>query len=363
MQKRLYKRVAVKIGSNVLAGTNGLNKERIAHLVSQIVSMKKDGMEVILISSGAVAAGRAIFPAERKIDTISARQLWSAIGQVQLMNTYSEILEPYGLHCAQVLATKESFSDRKHYLNMKNCISTMLDNEVVPIVNENDTIAVSELMFTDNDELSGLISSMMNCEALIILSNVDGIYNGVPGTPGISLISEIAVNDNSIEDCISSEKSGFGRGGMHTKYNVARNIAIEGIRVHIANGTRQNILNDITLGNNVPCTTFIPNGKKMNSNKKWLAHSTSFAKGIAVVNEGAKTAFSPSETKASSLLLVGVTRIEGSFKKGDIIQIQDEQGEMLGLGKSQYDSKEAIMLIGQKAPRPLVHYDYMYLHK
>lgn len=363
MQKRLYKRVAVKIGSNVLAGEGGLNKQRISHLIDQIVSMKKDGMEVILISSGAVAAGRASFANERKIDTVSARQLWSAIGQVKLMNTYSEILEPHKLHCAQVLTTKENFSDRRHYLNMKNCISTMLDNEVIPIVNENDTIAVTELMFTDNDELSGLISSMMDCEALIILSNVDGIYNGVPGSPGVSLIPKISVNDNGIEDCISSEKSGFGRGGMHTKYNVAHNIANEGIQVYIANGARTNILNDITYGNDVPYTVFVPNSKKMKSNKKWLAHSSSFTKGFVVVNQGAKEALSTSETKASSLLLVGVTRIDGFFKKGDIIQIQDEQGEMLGLGKSQYDSKEAQTLVGQKAPKPLIYYDYMYLYE
>lgn len=362
MQELKYKRVAVKIGSNVLASADGsLNRNRIAHIVEQVVTLKRAGLEVILISSGAVAAGRATLLSDKKMDTVSARQLWSAIGQVKLMNTYSELFGPYGMHCAQVLTTKENFSDRRHYLNMKNCMTTMLDNDVVPIVNENDTISVTELMFTDNDELSGLISSMMNCEALIILSNVDGIFDGVPGTPGVQLIPEISVHDNSMEEFISTQKSGFGRGGMHTKYSVARGIALEGIPVFIANGTREHILNDLLFGNDVPCTLFKPNGKRLKSNKKWLAHSKSFAKGIVVVNSGAKSALF--ESRASSLLLVGVTRIEGFFMKGDIIRIQDEAGEMLGLGKSQYDSEDAVELIGQKAPKPLVYYDYMYLYE
>lgn len=362
MQEAQYKRVAVKVGSNILAAADGaLNRERISHLVDQIVLLKQQGIEIILISSGAVAAGRAIYPTEKKIDPVSSRQLWSAIGQVKLMNTYSKSFDRYGLHCAQVLTTKENFSDRRHYLNMKNCISAMLENNVVPVVNENDTISVTELMFTDNDELSGLISSMMYCEALIILTNVDGIFDGIPGTEGVSLIPEILASDDSHEEYISTQKSGFGRGGMHTKYSVARKIALEGTRVYIANGSRENILQDIIFGNQVPCTVFIPNGKKLKGNKKWLAHSDSFAKGIVVVNAGARNALF--DAKASSLLLVGVVAIEGFFMKGDVIRIQDEDGNQLGIGKSQYDSSEAVLLIGQKASKPLIYYDYMYIYE
>jgi len=361
MHEALYKRIAVKIGSNVLACSDGsLNRERISHLVDQVADLKSRGIEVVLISSGAVAAGRAVFSTEKRMDTVSARQLWSSIGQVKLMNTYSDSFDRYSIYCAQVLTTKENFSDRRHYLNMKNCILTMLENNVVPIINENDTISVTELMFTDNDELSGLISSMLYCEALIILSNVDGIYDGVPGTEGVSLIPEIKADDNSKEEFISVQKSGFGRGGMHTKYSVARKIALEGTKVYIANGARENILNDIVHGIRVPCTVFLPNGKKLRANKKWLAHSNSFAKGIAVVNEGAKTALF--DTKASSLLFVGIVEIKGFFMKGDIISIQDELGNLLGIGKSQYNSTEALPLIGKKASKPLIYYDYMYIY-
>lgn len=361
MQTRKFKRITVKIGSNVLAGPDGdLNMPRIEQIVEQVVTLKKHGTDVILVSSGAVASGRAKLPEGTKMDTVSARQLWSAVGQVRLMNTYSELFAKHNLFCAQVLTTKENFSDRRHYLNMKNCISAVLENGVVPIVNENDTIAVTELMFTDNDELSGLISSMMSCEALIILSNVDGIFNGIPGTEGVSIIPEIPAGDNSNESYISSQKSGFGRGGMHTKYKIARKIAMEGIPVYIANGTRDNIITDIVSGKNVPFTRFSPKKKKLKSSKKWLAHSESFAKGVVVVNEGAKNALF--DINANSLLMIGVTEIKGYFRQGDIIGIVDEQGNQLGLGKAQYNSEETRSLIGKKDAKPVIYYDYMYLY-
>lgn len=361
MSQSKYKRVVIKIGSNVLAASDGsLDVQRISHIADQVAHLREKGVEVILISSGAVASGRALFPVENKIDTVSARQLWSAIGQVKLMNTYSELFGKHKMFCAQVLTTKENFSDRRHYLNMKNCIYTLLENDVIPIVNENDTISVSELMFTDNDELSGLISSMMNSEALIILSNVDGIFNGKPGDEGVSVIPEISVKGHSIEEHISSQKSGFGRGGMHTKYSVAKKIASEGIPVYIANGKKENIITDILEEKNVVFTLFKPNGKKLKSNKKWLAHSSSFAKGRVIVNEGAKAALTGEN--ASSLLLIGVVSIEGFFKQGDIISIVDTEGNTLGIGKSQYDSDGAVEKIGKKASKPIIFYDYMYLY-
>ena len=361
MHTRKFKRIAVKIGSNVLAGENGkLDQLCISHIVDQIALLKSEGYEVILISSGAVASGRSTFPVENRIDTVSARQLWSSIGQVKLMNTYSDFFDKHQITCAQVLTTKENFSDRKHYLNMKNCISTMLEYNVVPIVNENDTISVTELMFTDNDELSGLISSMMDCDALIILSNVNGIYNGNPFEEGSTVIPEISVSDENFENFITTQKSGFGRGGMHTKFSIARKIALEGIPVFIANGRTNNIIVDITKHKKTVYTLFKPNGKKLKSNKKWLAHSHSFAKGIVVVNEGAKIALF--DENVNSLLLIGVVDIKGYFEKGDIIRIQDEEGNPIGLGKAQYDSEQAVELIGKKAEKPLIYYDYMYLY-
>lgn len=357
----MYGRVAVKVGSNVLAGANGdLDVDRIGHIVDQIANLKRSGTEVVLISSGAVAAGRAKIALDAKLDTVSVRQLFSAVGQVRLMNCYSDNFRRHDLFCAQILTTKENFNDRRHYLNMKSCISTVLENGVVPVVNENDTISVTELMFTDNDELSGLISSMMDCEALIILSNVDGIFTGKPGENGASLIPEIPAGNNSFRLCISSEKSGFGRGGMQTKYNIARKVALEGIPVFIANGKRDGIISDIVRGKDVPYTLFTPKEKRLKGNKKWLAHSESFAKGYLVVNSGARNALY--DDSANSLLMVGVVKISGYFKEGDIIGIMDEDGNHLGLGRSSYSSEEAEALVGKRDAKPVILYDYMYLY-
>lgn len=179
-----YKRIAVKIGSNVLTRKDGtLDITRMSALVDQIAELHKAGMEIVLISSGAVASGRSELKQHRKLDAVSARQLFSAVGQAKLINRYFELFREHGIACGQVLTMKENFATRQHYLNQRHCMEVMIENGVIPIVNENDTISVTELMFTDNDELSGLIASMMNMEALIILSNIDGIYNGNPENP------------------------------------------------------------------------------------------------------------------------------------------------------------------------------------
>lgn len=356
--KSKFNRVAIKIGSNVITQSDGsLNTGRMLRLVEEIAILYKQGIEVILISSGAVAAGKNSVIPSKKTGIISARQIWAAIGQVKLMSNYQFLFGKYGIQAGQLLATKEGVSDRIHYLNMKNCISAMLDNKVLPIVNENDTISITELMFTDNDELSGMISSMMDCGTLIILSNVDGIYTGTPGTTGSELIREIESNYEELDKYIMTTLSGYGKGGMLTKCSIAREIASEGIHVYIANGLRDSIINDIIREKDVSCTHFSPSSGRKNGVKKWLSHSDTFAKGIVYVNKGAGEALKGE--KATSLLMIGVVRIEGFFKKGDIIRIFDEKGRQIGLGKSQYDSRKAEQCLGEKMKKPLIHYDYM----
>ena len=206
-----YSKIVVKVGSNVLTRDDGrLNITRMAHIVDQISFLAKEGVQVILVTSGAVAAGRAEVEPLRKIDPVSGRQLWSAVGQVKLINRYADLFREHGLTCAQVLTTKENFSDRQHYLNMRNCIATLLENGVVPVVNENDTISVTELMFTDNDELSGLMASMMDMEALIILTNVDGVFTGSPDLPESKLIREVHHGESLDESVITSRSGNFG---------------------------------------------------------------------------------------------------------------------------------------------------------
>jgi len=236
-------------------------------------------------------------------------------------------------------------------------LNTLLENGVLPIINENDTISVTELMFTDNDELSGLIATMMDSEALIILSNIDGLFTDHPDNPGAEVLREVTPETSNLSKYIQTSKSEFGRGGMMTKTTIARKIAEQGIHVHIANGRTDNILIDLLDSNTDTLNThFIPNDKKSSGIKKWLAQSDSFAKGEVLINEGACEALL--SEKASSLLLIGVTSVKGFFKKGDIIKIIDQNGQELGLGKTLYDSEKACELAGKKKKQPIIHYDH-----
>lgn len=239
------KRIVVKVGSNVLTTDAGkLNITRMSALVDQIAWMRHHGYEVILVTSGAVACGRRELRVDHQLDSVEQRQLYSAVGQVKLVNLYYDLFREYNMHVGQVLTMKENFQTEDQYQNQRACMEVMLQNGVIPIVNENDTVCVTELMFTDNDELSGLIAQMMKAETLILLSNIDGIYTGNPEDPASELIRTVQP-DESLEEYIQTKKSTMGRGGMTSKYNTARSISRSGIQVIIANGERENILIDL----------------------------------------------------------------------------------------------------------------------
>ncbi len=358
--KNKFKRITIKIGSNVLTRSDGtLDVTRMSCLVDQIATLHKKGIEIILISSGAVASGKSEIQINKKLDSVDQRQLFSAIGQVKLINRYYELFRDYGITVGQILTTKESFATRRHYLNQKNCMNVMLENNVIPIVNENDTISVTELMFTDNDELSGLIASMMDTQKLIILSNIDGIYNGIPSDPTSTVIREIE-HGRDLTDYIQTSKSSFGRGGMLTKTNIARKVADEGIEVIIANGKTNNILvNLIESPEETICTRFVPSNNSVSSIKKWIAHSEGFAKGQIHINECAANKLN-SDT-AVSILPIGITKIEGEFEKDDIVLIVNHLNNTIGVGKANCSSTQALDSMGKHGKRPVVHYDYLYI--
>ena len=359
-------RIAVKIGSNVLTRRDGtLDVTRMSALVDQVAELHKAGVEIILVSSGAVASGRSEIHPAKKLDSVDQRQLFSAVGQAKLINRYYELFREHGIPVGQVLTMKENFATRRHYLNQKNCMTVMLENGVIPIVNENDTISVSELMFTDNDELSGLIASMMDAQVLIILSNIDGIYNGSPADPASEVIREIE-HGKDLSSYIQTSKSSFGRGGMLTKTNIARKVADEGITVIIANGKRDNILTDILRNEELRMkneelkyTRFIPSPEPVSSVKKWIAHSEGFAKGELHINECATKILA--SDKAVSILPIGITDVRGGFEKDDIVRIIDFRGNAVGVGKANCDSAQAREAMGKHGKRPVVHYDYLYI--
>lgn len=356
-----FRRVVVKVGSNVLTRPNGtLDEERMAQLVGQLACLHDAGVETILISSGAVASGRGEVHVDRRLDDVSARQLYSAVGQVKLIHRYYELFRERGIVCGQVLTTKQDFETRRHYLNQRNSMHAMLSAGVVPIVNENDTVSVTELMFTDNDELSGLLSTMMDAEALVLLSNVDGIRRGDPSDPASKVIREVDPRTSDFADFVRDGRSSFGRGGMLTKSRIARKVAAEGIEVMIANGRRDDILLDLLAeGSGAVCTRFVAARHPISGVKKWIAHSEGFAKGaIHVTPEAFEALVGP---RAVSLLPVGVSRVEGTFEKDDIVRILAPDGRPVGAGKVACDSTRARSNAGRRGARPLVHYDYLYL--
>ena len=354
------KRIVVKVGSNVITRPDGtLDVTRMSALVDQIAWLRSEGWQVVLISSGAVAAGRNEVTPSRKLDTVSQRQLYSAVGQAKLINRYYQLFRDHGLTCGQILTTKEGFGSRIHYLNQKHCMEVMIGQGVIPVINENDTVSVTELMFTDNDELSGLIASMMGMQALIILSNIDGVYDGDPFSPGTRLITDIH-DAADASGCIAKSKSSAGRGGMATKYRIACKVASEGIAVIIANGKRDDILLDLMDKKSaVPHTLFHAAATPTSSVKKWIAHSEGFAKGSITVNEGAAEAML-APTRAS-LLPVGVTAIDGDFEKDDIVRVVDADGKVIAWGRTSYKSDDARKLMGGRGGRPLIHSDYLYI--
>ncbi len=259
----ITRRIAVKVGSNVLTRADGtLDITRMSALVDQLAAMRHQGIEVVLITSGAVASGRSeLHLPQEAIDRMSSveqRQLYSAVGQAKLMSRYVELFRDHGLHVGQVLTMKENFAPGEQYDNQRQCMTAMLSHGVLPIVNENDTVCVTELMFTDNDELSGLVALMLECDTLIILSNIDGIYTGLPSDPASRLIARIAPADD-ISPCIQASKSEHGRGGMQSKHATARRVQMAGTRVLIANGKRDEVLTRLLADPaGIPHTEFVP---------------------------------------------------------------------------------------------------------
>lgn len=356
------RRLTVKIGSNVLTRADGtLDITRMSALVDDVAVLRRAGVEVIMVSSGAVAAGRSELTGVEtgRLDSVSARQLYSAVGQAKLIDRYVQLFREHHITCGQVLTTKENFATRHHYLTQQNCMEVMLRSGVVPVVNENDTVSVTELMFTDNDELSGLIAAMMRCDKLVILSNIDGVYTGDPSDAASRLIERVAPGED-LSRYISVSRSSLGRGGMTTKYRIARKIASEGIEVVIANGKRPDILADLVLRpEQVACTRFEAADGSPSGVKRWIAHSGSFAKGRLTVNAEAAAALLGRQ--GVSLLPVGVIAVEGDFGRGDIVAVCDSANRVLGWGKSAAGSAEVRASMGLPGARAVVHADYLYI--
>ena len=350
---KVYKKIVIKIGTNVITTDKGfLDSEILESIAEQISTLKKNRLNIIVVSSGAMGAGRSIIDESSIKGKVVKRQILASVGQIYLINTYADLFKKHSLACAQVLATKEDFRDRRHYINMKNCFDGFLAGNIIPIVNENDVVAVDELMFTDNDELAGLIASMIDADSLFILTSVDGILKNS------RVIPEINPAKNDMSGIITPETSQFGRGGMLTKYEVAKKLSLNGIATHILNGKKRGAIVDIINGKEHG--TKITAQKSSSSVKRWISHSEGHEKGTVYINKCAAETLRSKE-RAASLLPIGISKIEGSFYKGDIIKIKGENNEDIGYGMVSYGSKKALEKIGKNREKPLIHYDYLYI--
>jgi len=355
------RRIVVKIGSQVLCEPGGaLNRDVLSNLVDQIGALAAQGWQVLLVSSGAVSAGLGLAGEhlQRISDPVARKQVMAATGQVKLMETYRELFLRFDLPVAQVLTSKSDFQTRRHYLNMRGCIDALLTAGIIPIVNENDVVAITELMFTDNDELAGLLAGMVNADLLCLLSTVAGVFDGDPDDPATQCIAVWDDQSHQIEDIVLRGTSALGRGGMHSKISIARKVAKLGTEVVIADGADPEIV--LKIVKRADAGTRFPVLGEASPAKRWLASADDHAAGSVTVNSGAETALLDS-SRLTSLLPVGIEAIEGPFNRGDVIQIRNPAGRVLGCGRARYDHEEAGKLMGQRGQKALIHYDYLYL--
>ncbi len=355
--------IVIKVGSQVLC-TQGnepggeLDTQVIASLAGQIAALSAEGWKVLVVSSGAVAAGsgRNQEAVSRLSDPVMRKQVLAATGQVLLMACWREKLAEHGLEVAQVLASKSDFQSRAHYLNMRGCLEGLIRADIIPIVNENDVVSITELMFTDNDELAGLLAGMVDAHLMLVLSSVPGLYAGEPGEE--TVIAEWDAEQHRAEEIVREGTSRLGRGGMHSKLAIAINTAALGTEVVIADGREADVISRVARGDSVG--TRFPARNPVSPAKRWLASAEGQATATVVVNQGAADALID-DSRLTSLLPVGVVRLEGEFDKGDVVLIRDEAGQVLGCGRAQYGHEQAEAFVGKQGQRPLVHYDYLYL--
>lgn len=342
-----YKRVVVKVGSSILSCDSRLDAKSLENLVGQVSILLDRGIEVVLVSSGAVSSGMGILNLVLRPGIISELQACASIGQGLLMQSYINAFLNKDKHCGQLLLTWDDFNDRKRYLNAKNTILSLLNYKAVPIINENDTVSAEEIKFGDNDNLSALVAISVKADLLIILSDVDGLWDN-NGTK-VSVVTKITPE---IKKWACPTKKQICRGGMVTKIEAAEKVNNSGIACIIANGKTTDILTRLVINKENIGTTFISlSSAKLGSKKSWLAYSAK-PKGIIFVDEGAKEAL---VKKNKSLLSVGVIRIEGKFKKGDTVSVAGIQGEELGRGAVSCSSEDLNLIKGKKHPKEIIH--------
>ncbi|QCD53414.1 glutamate 5-kinase [Campylobacter sp. RM16192] len=339
------KRVVIKVGTSTLTKSSGkLNEEKIKRIVASIASLADEGFEVALVTSGAVGAGMGELNINERPKTLNEKQALASVGQVALIHLYQILFWAHGKTIAQLLLTRGDFSDRNRYLNARNVCGTLLSKNIIPIINENDPVVSDELKVGDNDTLSALVSGLIDADLLIILSDIDGLYDKNPNVHKdakfIKLVEDI---NEDIKSMAQGEGSKFGTGGMKTKIIAAQMATKIGTNLIIVNGENpENIIRAVK-GEEIG-TLFLRQDKKISSRKYWLGYGTS-KKGTIIIDEGAAKALK----NGKSLLSVGIKGISGEFERGQIVEILNSKDELIAKGISNYSSSEIMLIKGRKS--------------
>lgn len=340
---REVKRVVIKIGSRVLtAGSDVLHNEVFRNVAKNISGLKKDGYEIIIVSSGAVAAGRKSLTCIEQPVSIPQKQASAAIGQVRLMRLYEDCFNAHGHNTAQVLLTHDALSDRKKFLNARNTLFTLLHCGIIPIINENDSVVVDEIQFGDNDILSALVTNLVDADLLLILTDRDGLFAQDPERcENATLIKVVEKITKEIETLAKGSSSSVGTGGMISKIDAAKKASIYGIPTIVVNGNTKNIITGVFKGEDVG-TFFLPRQSKLSSRKHWIAFNLK-PKGTLIVDDGAKQAV---VKMGKSLLSSGLLDVKGNFKFGDPVKCVDTNGIEFARGLINYRAEEVFRLRG-----------------
>jgi len=338
------KRVVVKIGSGVISNINGLEEDRVAAIAEDVCALLDRGLEVILVSSGAVAAGKGQLGINGRPQTIPQKQAAAAIGQTRIIREYKETFTQHGYNVAQVLLTRDDLSNRRRYLNARNTMMTLLEYGVTPVVNENDTVVVEEIRFGDNDNLSALVTSLVEADMLIILSDVDGLYDSNPvENPQAELIPVIERVTPRIEAMGSSTVGTLGTGGMVTKLKAAKKAALSGVGTLIVNGRIPHVLQQVFDGEEVG-SYFLPAQSKLTAKKQWIAFSKK-PRGKLLIDDGGRKAVIE---RGKSLLPSGICGVDGGFERGDAVRLCDRDGNEFARGVVAYSLAETLQIMGKQ---------------
>ena len=341
------KRVLIKIGSAVLTGEDGLDLQIIEQLVDEMAQLRKAGHQIVIVTSGAIASGKNRMGITGKLKSMPQKQAAAAIGQSRLMRVYSNSFGKYGIFVAQILLTMSDLTDRKRYLNVRNTLSTLIDWDVVPIINENDSVAVDEIKFGDNDHLAAMITNIMDAQLLINLTSTEGLYDQNPtGSTKAKLISLVKEFTEEIETAATDETTPIGLGGMKSKVIAAKAVTSSGLPCIIAPGKRKGVLHDIFAGKDIG-TLFLPSSDRLKSRKHWIAFTLK-SRGKLFLDDGARDALIK---EGKSLLPSGVANIEGEFSVGDPVTCVDMRGEPLAKGLVNYSSSEVRKIMGLKTTK------------